>query len=877
MHADARRAAPGSRSVGVRRPVDLVARQRRRRATSRWSLRGQRDAGVGRDRGDRARRPGRSRSRRRPWRRPRLLGDRRRRANGSPAISRTTRAPVLAVLDDELGARRRGSAAGRPRRSRRRRARDRPRRLGRHAAGADGAPRARAPRSTTTSACAEQVDGTDGQQPGVTGAAADERRPSRGRLVGCERRGGGGLASRHAFVPLVTGHVLVHHQVGRTLGEQVGSRGRRADAVRRRSGSRWRTAAPRASPSGEQRRRPAATARRRRSPSADLGQRPDRGRAAGLEGGEHGALGRHGGRVCGVVEHGERSASAGRRRRAALDRQRALPGGGQHLERVEHLGGLVERGRAGPARRGRARRRRRRPSATLPDPGVDVAADGDDLEAEAEGAQLGGPARRAGADRGCRPAARRASGRRGRRATSRGSSRAARRPARCPSAAAVGRSLSECTARSTSPASRASRSAETKTPVPPSWASGARGRVAVGGHLDQLDRRGRCAAASASATCSDWAVASALRRVPSRRAVMPGHLRPLRRGSTSARVTASTAFGVEREQLGQGVGVGLAAGLVGELLDPDGRAACSSLSTTRRTVCCDLGAGARRRGPGSRPSSRASSASTTPSAMARSATTVGATLAARAGRGTPRPPRPRSRGPPRRRRPRSDVGQRRRPASRGRPAVTPGRSAHRRVDVARQRQVERRRAGGRRRAAIAAPSDAGVQHVPDGAGAGDDAGRRRPSAAGSSASGDARAPPTAAASRSAWLGVRLATTTSAAPARGGDGGGERAIEPAPTTSDLACRRAAPRTRAARSSPAVTSERPARSMPVSAWARLPTRSACWNSALSGGPDGARAPGRSRSASRIWPRIWLSPTAIESSPTATWNRCETAPSS
>ena len=38
------------------------------------------------------------------------------------------------------------------------------------------------------------------------------------------------------------------------------------------------------------------------------------------------------------------------------------------------------------------------PSATKPQPGVDVAAHGDDLEAEAERAQLRGPARRAGAD-----------------------------------------------------------------------------------------------------------------------------------------------------------------------------------------------------------------------------------------------------------------------------------------------------------------------------------------------------------------------------------------------------------------------------------------------------------------------------------------------
>ncbi len=68
----------------------------------------------------------------------------------------------------------------------------------------------------------------------------------------------------------------------------------------------------------------------------------------------------------------------------------------------------------------------------------------------------------------------------------------------------------------------------------------------------------------------------------------------------------------------------------------------------------------------------------------------------------------------------------------------------------------------------------------------------------------------------------------------------------------------------------------RSMSVSACERLPTRSACWNSTLSAGPT-VPASWPSRSASRVWPRIWLSPSTIESSPAATWNRWETAPSS
>ena len=80
----------------------------------------------------------------------------------------------------------------------------------------------------------------------------------------------------------------------------------------------------------------------------------------------------------------------------------------------------------------------------------------------------------------------------------------------------------------------------------------------------------------------------------------------------------------------------------------------------------------------------------------------------------------------------------------------------------------------------------------------------------------------------------------------------------------------------RSTAADTRVGAARSMPVSARARLPTRSACWNSTLSAGPT-LPCSWPLRSASRVWPRIWPSPTAIESSPAATWNRWETAPSS
>ena len=84
------------------------------------------------------------------------------------------------------------------------------------------------------------------------------------------------------------------------------------------------------------------------------------------------------------------------------------------------------------------------------------------------------------------------------------------------------------------------------------------------------------------------------------------------------------------------------------------------------------------------------------------------------------------------------------------------------------------------------------------------------------------------------------------------------------------------TAVARSSAALTSVGATWSMPVSARERLPTRRACWKSTLRAGPTVPSSWPR-RSASRVWPRIWPSPTAIESRPAATWKRWETAPSS
>ena len=104
-----------------------------------------------------------------------------------------------------------------------------------------------------------------------------------------------------------------------------------------------------------------------------------------------------------------------------------------------------------------------------------------------------------------------------------------------PAAGAVGRSLSECTATSTSPRSSASRSALTKTPVPPIDASGAADTSPS--VLTSTSSTSRPVAAwKASATWPHWVRASAEPRVPKRTVVTDAH-------TPSARVTASTASG----------------------------------------------------------------------------------------------------------------------------------------------------------------------------------------------------------------------------------------------------------------------------------------------------------------------------------------------
>ena len=243
-------------------------------------------------------------------------------------------------------------------------------------------------------------------------------------------------------------------------------------------------------------------------------------------------------RVRGSSSASRTHVGAGRVVGAALDRERALARGREHLERVEHLGGLVERGRAGPGRRGRARRRRarrRRP-----------------CRSGCRRCRGPRPARR----RGRAPrSGRRGAGRRCRRGlpggssprvspsrattTSRGSSRGGTAARAMPSAAAVGQVLERVhgdvdLAAQQRVAQRADEDAGAAE-LGERGAARASPSVRIG---DQLGRRGRWRAVRASATRPLWVRARAEARVPMRMSTVGAHGR-----STSARVTASTASG----------------------------------------------------------------------------------------------------------------------------------------------------------------------------------------------------------------------------------------------------------------------------------------------------------------------------------------------
>ena len=189
----------------------------------------------------------------------------------------------------------------------------------------------------------------------------------------------------------------------------------------------------------------------------DVGQRSDRRAAAGLERAEQRPLG--GDRRPGARRRRGRPGSRSRSSVDAgrdLDRERALAGRRQHLDRVEHLGDLVgpaEPEQPGPgqhdARRTRPRRpwpagcRRCRGSATTSTPRP---------SALSWAARRGEPVpirAPAGSSPSVSPS--RAT------STSRGSSRTGTAASTTRGSSTVGRSLSECTTTSTSPATSASR------------------------------------------------------------------------------------------------------------------------------------------------------------------------------------------------------------------------------------------------------------------------------------------------------------------------------------------------------------------------------------------------------------------------------------
>jgi hypothetical protein len=190
----------------------------------------------------------------------------------------------------------------------------------------------------------------------------------------------------------------------------------------------------------------------------------DRGGAARLQRGQQRPLGDHGGPGGPVVERGERLAQRGVVL-AALDRERALARRGQELRRVEEVGGLADPAEPAQARVGQ-QHAVQPPGGDVADPGVDVAADRDHLEVRTQQPQLGRAAKGARADAG-------AGGQIGQLVAVPGHQHVAHvlalrhRGQHQVLGRAVGRSLSECTAKSTSPRSSASRRLLTNTPVPP--------------------------------------------------------------------------------------------------------------------------------------------------------------------------------------------------------------------------------------------------------------------------------------------------------------------------------------------------------------------------------------------------------------------------
>ena len=240
---------------------------------------------------------------------------------------------------------------------------------------------------------------------------------------------------------------------------------------RRRRGRRWRTSAPTSVPSGE-----SATALTQSSSSVlaldDLGQGPDRAEQPPSRVASTARSASTAARVAGRRARRQRRAARSSRARHSTA-SAPCPGAGSICSGSSTSVASSRRPmRASPARASTTASYS--PARTLPIRVSTLPRMSDDLQTEAEGVQLGGPARRAGADRAADRQLAEGEPVAGDDGVARVLARRVRRPARCPSAGRVGRSLSEWTATSTPPSSSASRSALTKTPVPPSWRERAR-------------------------------------------------------------------------------------------------------------------------------------------------------------------------------------------------------------------------------------------------------------------------------------------------------------------------------------------------------------------------------------------------------------------
>ena len=135
---------------------------------------------------------------------------------------------------------------------------------------------------------AQQLDGAHGQQAGVAGPVPTNDDPARGggRVVAVALR----LVCARVMRAASSLAASCVHQVCCAVGEQL-AREPVADACGVVERRRWRSSGPTSPPSGDR-----ATARDPELVAVvaldDLGQRAERGGAAGLERGEHGALGR---------------------------------------------------------------------------------------------------------------------------------------------------------------------------------------------------------------------------------------------------------------------------------------------------------------------------------------------------------------------------------------------------------------------------------------------------------------------------------------------------------------------------------------------------------------------------------------------------------